>query len=230
MASQMEALGMIETKGLVCLIEAVDAMLKSANVRSVGWDKSRQRPGDGVRGRRRGRRQSRHRCRCQRRQQNRRSRQRASDSSPARRTRELVAQEVGPISSPQFSHQREIAYGQAMEKSTDQFASAKTAKAETSSVPKEKQTTMSGDAIGLIETKGLIAQFEACGYHAESRQRQPGQTDSNRRGLCDDGHQRRRRFGASRRRCRRRRGVRGRRTRQRPRHPPPGTTLIESFL
>jgi ethanolamine utilization protein EutM len=39
MASQMEALGMIETKGLVCLIEAVDAMLKSANVRSVGWEK-----------------------------------------------------------------------------------------------------------------------------------------------------------------------------------------------
>lgn len=39
MANQMEALGMIETKGLVCLIEAVDAMLKSANVRSVGWEK-----------------------------------------------------------------------------------------------------------------------------------------------------------------------------------------------
>lgn len=39
MANTMEALGMIETKGLVCLIEAVDAMLKSANVRSVGWEK-----------------------------------------------------------------------------------------------------------------------------------------------------------------------------------------------
>ncbi|MDG2358128.1 MAG: BMC domain-containing protein [Planctomycetaceae bacterium] len=35
----MEALGMIETKGLVCMIEAVDAMLKSANVQIVGWDK-----------------------------------------------------------------------------------------------------------------------------------------------------------------------------------------------
>ena len=34
-----EALGMLECKGLVCLIEGVDAMLKAANVRMVGWDK-----------------------------------------------------------------------------------------------------------------------------------------------------------------------------------------------
>lgn len=39
MAKAMEALGMVETKGLVCMIEAVDAMLKSANVQIVGWDK-----------------------------------------------------------------------------------------------------------------------------------------------------------------------------------------------
>jgi len=39
MAKAMEALGMIETKGLVCLIEAVDSMLKSANVQMLGWDK-----------------------------------------------------------------------------------------------------------------------------------------------------------------------------------------------
>ena len=37
--SQMEALGMIETKGLVALIEASDAMLKAANVTLVGWQK-----------------------------------------------------------------------------------------------------------------------------------------------------------------------------------------------
>jgi ethanolamine utilization protein EutM len=36
---QMEALGMIETKGLVALIEASDAMLKAANVQLVGWQK-----------------------------------------------------------------------------------------------------------------------------------------------------------------------------------------------
>jgi len=35
----MEALGMIETKGFVALIEASDAMLKAANVTLVGWQK-----------------------------------------------------------------------------------------------------------------------------------------------------------------------------------------------
>lgn len=39
MAEPMKALGMLETKGLVCLIEGVDAMLKAANVQMVGWDK-----------------------------------------------------------------------------------------------------------------------------------------------------------------------------------------------
>ena len=34
-----EALGMIETRGLVSLIEAADAMVKTANVLIVAWDK-----------------------------------------------------------------------------------------------------------------------------------------------------------------------------------------------
>ncbi len=34
-----EALGLLETKGLVALLEGTDAMLKSANVEMVGWDK-----------------------------------------------------------------------------------------------------------------------------------------------------------------------------------------------
>jgi len=34
-----EALGMIETRGLVALIEAADAMVKTANVAIVAWDK-----------------------------------------------------------------------------------------------------------------------------------------------------------------------------------------------
>src|SRR4051812_15733312 len=38
-SSHMETLGMIETKGLVPLIEASDAMLKSANVTLIGWQK-----------------------------------------------------------------------------------------------------------------------------------------------------------------------------------------------
>ena len=35
----LQALGMIETKGLVALIEASDAMVKAANVELTGWDK-----------------------------------------------------------------------------------------------------------------------------------------------------------------------------------------------
>lgn len=34
-----QALGMIETKGLVALIEASDAMTKAATVELLGWDK-----------------------------------------------------------------------------------------------------------------------------------------------------------------------------------------------
>jgi len=39
MAKAMEALGMIETKGFVTLVEATDAMIKAANVEFLGWDK-----------------------------------------------------------------------------------------------------------------------------------------------------------------------------------------------
>ena len=35
----MEALGMVETRGLVAAIEAADAMVKSANVSLVGYEK-----------------------------------------------------------------------------------------------------------------------------------------------------------------------------------------------
>lgn len=40
MAKQMEALGMIETRGFVALLEAADAMIKAANVQFMGWDKA----------------------------------------------------------------------------------------------------------------------------------------------------------------------------------------------
>ncbi len=39
MAKTNEALGMIETKGFVALVEATDAMMKAANVTFLGWDK-----------------------------------------------------------------------------------------------------------------------------------------------------------------------------------------------
>ena len=35
-----EALGMIETRGMVAMIEASDAMVKAANVQLVGWEKT----------------------------------------------------------------------------------------------------------------------------------------------------------------------------------------------
>lgn len=38
-SATLEALGMIETKGFVALVEATDAMLKAANVELAGWDK-----------------------------------------------------------------------------------------------------------------------------------------------------------------------------------------------
>ena len=38
-SNNMEALGMIETKGLVALIEASDAAVKAANVTLLGWQK-----------------------------------------------------------------------------------------------------------------------------------------------------------------------------------------------
>jgi len=34
-----EAIGMIETNGLVALVQATDAMLKAASVEFVGWNK-----------------------------------------------------------------------------------------------------------------------------------------------------------------------------------------------
>jgi ethanolamine utilization protein EutM len=37
--NHLEALGMVETKGLVALIEASDAMVKAANVKLQGWQK-----------------------------------------------------------------------------------------------------------------------------------------------------------------------------------------------
>lgn len=35
----LQALGMVETRGLVALVEAADAMVKAANVELIGWDK-----------------------------------------------------------------------------------------------------------------------------------------------------------------------------------------------
>jgi ethanolamine utilization protein EutM len=39
MSKVTAALGMIETRGFVPLVEATDAMMKAANVQFIGWDK-----------------------------------------------------------------------------------------------------------------------------------------------------------------------------------------------
>jgi len=39
MAKALEALGIIETKGLVSLMEAADSAMKAANVQMAGWEK-----------------------------------------------------------------------------------------------------------------------------------------------------------------------------------------------
>ena len=39
MAKVHEALGMIETRGFICLVEATDAMMKAADVDFLGWEK-----------------------------------------------------------------------------------------------------------------------------------------------------------------------------------------------
>ncbi|MGK9793430.1 BMC domain-containing protein, partial [Salmonella enterica subsp. enterica] len=39
MVTTYEALGMIETKGLVAMVEAADAIVKAANVKLIGYEK-----------------------------------------------------------------------------------------------------------------------------------------------------------------------------------------------
>ena len=84
-----EALGLVETRGLVGMIEATDAMVKTANVVFVGWQKVdaglvtaivRGDVGLGQGRDRRGRRRS---------AQSRRARRRARDSATRRRTRDI---------------------------------------------------------------------------------------------------------------------------------------------
>ena len=91
MAKSMEALGMIEVKGFMVLVEATDAMLKAANVQFYGWDKVGSGLVSAFVDRRRGRGQGRHRRRRRGRRPARRSRQRAGHSPPARRHRHRFA-------------------------------------------------------------------------------------------------------------------------------------------
>src|SRR3977135_935869 len=94
-----DALGMVETRGLIGMIEAADAMVKTANVVFVGWQKGDAGlvtaivPGDAwprqrLRPRRRGLGESRARRRSPRRPPRRRARRRPCHSQAGRRPRE----------------------------------------------------------------------------------------------------------------------------------------------
>ena len=91
-----EALGMVETKGLVAMIEAADAMVKAANVTLVGYEKI----GAGFVTAivwRCGCRESRDRRRRRRRATCGRARQRARDPAPAWQCRRHPSYRAGSI-------------------------------------------------------------------------------------------------------------------------------------
>ena len=80
-----EALGMVETKGLVAMIEASDAMVKAANVHLVGYEKIGARICYGDCSRRCRGGKSGYGCRCVGSQTRRRTRQRTRNSASARK-------------------------------------------------------------------------------------------------------------------------------------------------
>ena len=86
-----EALGMVETKGLVAMIEAADAMVKAAKVTLVGLGEDWRRLRHGDRARRRRRGQGGDRCRRGRRAARRRAGLGARHSAAARQPRGCAA-------------------------------------------------------------------------------------------------------------------------------------------
>ena len=199
MAKNVEALGMIETKGFVALVEASDAMMKAANVAVPRLGQGRQRSGHRVRHRRRGRGQGRDRRRRRRGRPDRRSRQRAGHSPSARR--------------PGHRHAR-AAQASAVEASHDSIT-------QIIQLSTKDNRTMN-TAIGLIETKGLVALVEATDAMAKAANVQIVKRVSIGGGLCDDRRPRRRRQRAGGRRSRRRGGHAGRRAGRQPRHSASG--------
>ena len=149
MAKAMEALGMIETKGFVVLVEATDAMLKAANVQFLGWDKvgsglvSAFVTGDVA------------------------AVKAATDAGAAAggRLGEVVSVQVIPrphedldiVLPPPAASKRRAARAERVEP-TEQTSYLEIANH--ISQPEGKLTTMQ-DAIGLLETKGLVALVEA---------------------------------------------------------------------
>ena len=192
-SNHMEALGMIETKGLVALIEASDAMMKSANVTLIGWQKIGSGlvtafvVGDVA------------------------AVKAAIDAGAA------AAGRVGEVVGVQVIPRPHEDLGSVLPKRQDsrQAASANS----TQSLKKEvssKRNTRHGNnhqrSPGLIETKGLIATIAATDAMAKAANvTLAGQVQIGS-AFVDHLRPRRRRLGARRRRCRRRRRPAARRT------------------
>ena len=102
-----DALGMVETRGLIGAIEAADAMVKAANVVAHRQGIHRRRLRHGAGARRRRRRQGRHRRRRRRRAARRRARLGARHSAAARRSRaDPAASAAAPKASSVGTHGR----------------------------------------------------------------------------------------------------------------------------
>jgi microcompartment protein CcmL/EutN len=142
MAKAMEALGMIETKGFIALVEATDAMMKAANVEFLGWDKVGSGLVSACGGREGG-----HGCGCQRGGARWRSGQCPGDSSPAR-----------------GSGHRPAASGEARRGQVVRLIASSQRLARHSFDSKRfllQDSAHMQNAIGLVETKGLVSLVEA---------------------------------------------------------------------
>ena len=208
--STLEALGMIERKGFVALVEASDAMVKAANVDLVGWDKIGSGlvtafvAGDVA------------------------AVKAAVDAGAA------AASRIGEVVSVQVIPRPHEDLGGVLT-----FAKAAPA---ASLLPRTPRTTepdthgdsyseagqrvggngsaINGDALGLIETKGLVGMIEATDAMLKAANVHLAGRVAGRRRVRHHAGQGRRRQRPRGRRGRRRGGRPGRRAGQRPRHPP----------
>ena len=94
----------------------------------------------------------------------------------------------------------------------------------------QKGKTLMQDAIGLLETKGLVALVEATDAMAKAANVRNHQAHLDRRRIGDDRRARRRRQRAGGRRSRRSSRDQGRRADRQPHHSAPGEGLVAAYL
>ena len=207
-SASLEALGMIETKGFVALVEASDAMLKAANVELVGWDKVGSGlvtafvAGDVA------------------------AVKAAVDAGAAAASRigEVVSVQVIPRPHEDLggvlSFTKAAAAGCARPGPRTTEPDPWRPHNRRAPRPATGSNGVNGEALGLIETKGLVGMIEATDAMLKAANVTLGGRIQRRRRLHHDPGPRRRRQRPRGRRGRRRGRQPGRRTGQRPRHPP----------